>query len=264
MSLDPLETDPDILAFRKAQADGRRRALVRGSLFGLVFFVSGALAVGTMVLLAAADEKSRKERLAAYEAGETVLVGRNDRIDQTAPSPVFPLVAGGLVGLGDVSANGCLCSYDAIISVKGTLEADLDANEKAAVHKKVSGCMAGELQEIYMKSCAKPGEEAMAPFCKCTYPTVAARMADGGEVDASLRSSLYLSCGTLYPELRAKTDFVETCVKEGSKEETCTCAFKALKAKTKLSNGVISIYADDAKKDIQASIATCAKKPASK
>jgi hypothetical protein len=51
VALEPLETDPDILAFRKAQADGRRRTLIRGSLFGVVFFVSGALAVATMVLL---------------------------------------------------------------------------------------------------------------------------------------------------------------------------------------------------------------------
>lgn len=165
---------------------------------------------------------------------------------------------------GDISPAGCLCSYDAIISVKGTIEADLDANEKAAVHKKVTGCMAGELEELYMKSCAKPGEEAMGPFCKCTYPAVASRVSDGGAVDVPLRNSLYLSCGTLYPEARAKTDFVESCKKEGSKEDTCTCAFKALKAKTKLSNGVLSTYADEGKKDIQASIAACAKKPASK
>jgi hypothetical protein len=165
---------------------------------------------------------------------------------------------------GDVSPGACICSYDAIISVKGTLEADLDANDKAAVHKKVTGCMAGELEEIYMKSCAKPGEDAMGPFCKCTYPGVAARVADGGDVDVSLRNSLYLSCGTLYPEARAKTDFVESCKKEGAKEETCTCAFKALKAKTKLSNGALSTYADEGKKDIQANIAACAKKPASK
>lgn len=165
---------------------------------------------------------------------------------------------------GDVSTSSCLCGYDAIIAVKGRLDADLDSNEKAAVHKKVTACMAGELEEIYMKSCAKPGEEAMGPFCKCTYPGVATRMADGGAVDVPLRNSLYVSCGTLYPELRAKTDFVETCMKEGSKEETCTCAFKALKAKTKLSNGALSTYADEGKKDIQASIATCAKKPGSK
>jgi hypothetical protein len=112
MSLEPLETDPDIVAFRKAQAEGRRRALIRGSLFGLVFFVSGALAVGTMVLLAGADEKSRQERLAAYKAGETVWVGRNDRIDRTAPSPVLPLVAGGLVGLVSFAVGSALVLRD--------------------------------------------------------------------------------------------------------------------------------------------------------
>lgn len=106
------ETDPDILAFRKAQAEGRRRSLIRGSLFGLVFFVSGALAVGTMVLLAAADEKSRKDRLAAYQAGETVWVAQNDRIDRTAPSPVLPLVAGGLVGLMSFAVGSALILRD--------------------------------------------------------------------------------------------------------------------------------------------------------
>lgn len=163
----------------------------------------------------------------------------------------------------EVSLATCTCSYDAIVAMKGTVAVTLEADEKTAIRKKVHGCMAADLEATFMKACTKTGSE-MAPFCKCTYPSVAARVEDGGDVDETLRASLYVSCGALYPETHAKTDFVKTCTDAGSKEATCSCAFASLKAKTKHSNGALSTYAAAAKKDIDASVAACAKKPSGK